>query len=59
MYNGCLGDFINDGQINTADLIALLLGFGCVADCSLDINADSVVNASDLIPFLGLFGGGC
>ncbi len=58
-YGECLGDFNDDGQINTADLITLLSGLGCLIDCPTDINGDGLVNTTDLIAFLGLFGGGC
>ncbi len=58
-FNGCLGDFNNDGIINTADLLFLLGDFGCMSNCVADMNDDGVVSTPDLLEFLGVFGQPC
>lgn len=57
--DSCLGDFNNDGYINTADLLLFLADFGCIGDCVADLNNDGVVSTLDLLDFLGLFGTEC
>lgn len=55
----CLGDFNNDGTVNTQDLLILLSQFGCSSDCQADLNGDDVVNTLDLLVFLAFFGLDC
>lgn len=55
----CLGDFINDGFINVADLLVFLSDFGCQEFCVADLNADDMVNTTDMLLFLELFGSEC
>lgn len=55
----CLGDFNNDGYIDTLDLLQLLAQFMCVQQCIADLNGDQMVNTLDLLAFLGLFGTQC
>lgn len=57
--NPCLGDFNNDGVINTGDLTFLLGEFGCSVSCTADMNGDGVVNTGDLTALLGVFGTIC
>jgi len=59
VINLCFGDFNGDLVVNSADLIALLSGFGCVEDCIYDITGDDVENTADLILFLTIFGNSC
>lgn len=59
LESGCLGDYNNDGQINTADLLQLLGEFGCSSGCVTDLNGDDQTDTSDLLSFLGLFGTSC
>lgn len=55
----CLGDFNNDGSINTGDLLEMIGQLGCSVNCTADIDGDGVVQVSDLLTFLGLFGTPC
>ncbi|MBL7941947.1 MAG: PKD domain-containing protein, partial [Flavobacteriales bacterium] len=56
----CLGDFNNDGVVNTTDLLVFLGEYGCTSGCgAADLNNDGVVNTSDLLLFLGAFGTSC
>ncbi len=57
---GCLADINGDTEINSADLNALLVVYGCVNDCSFaDFNGDGVVNSADLNFLLALYGNNC
>lgn len=55
----CLGDFNNDGIINSSDLTVLVSNFGCTGNCQGDMNADNQVNTDDLLLFLTVFGTTC
>ncbi|MFM9958738.1 MAG: SUMF1/EgtB/PvdO family nonheme iron enzyme [Phycisphaerales bacterium] len=57
----CVGDFNNDGAINTADLVTFLSGFGqtVTPGSAGDLNNDGVINVLDLTEFLGRFGQAC
>jgi HYR domain len=56
----CLGDFNCDGVISVADLLMLLMDFGCVgANCATDMDDNDIVGATDLQIFTGLFGTVC
>ncbi len=54
-----LGDFNADGVVNTADLLELLGGFGCMANCEVDLDGDGMVTSADLLIFLTVFGTVC
>ena len=56
---GCTGDYNADCDINSADLLNLLSGFGCAINCGADLNNDEVVNSADLLVFLSVFGSSC
>lgn len=56
---GCPGDFDRNGTVAAGDLLAFLSGFGGSGDCTVDLNGDFVVDTSDLLIFLGLFGNDC
>ena len=55
----CLGDFNQDGIINTADLLLFLSNFGCTLDCPYDLFDDSAVNTADLLILLQIIGTIC
>jgi len=55
----CLGDFNNDGFINTNDLLEMIGQLGCNVNCTTDLDGDGAVQVSDLLTFLGLFGTPC
>lgn len=55
----CTGDFNGDLQVNTDDLLQLLVGFGCLVDCPQDIADGPEVNTSDMLEFLTQFGQIC
>jgi hypothetical protein len=52
-------DFDRNGTVSARDLRAFLAGFGDSGDCTVDLNGDFMVDASDLLIFLGLFGNDC
>ncbi len=55
----CVGDFNDDGTIDTVDLLFFLADFGCTSNCSADMNGDDNVNAADLLTFLSVFSTSC
>lgn len=57
----CVGDSNGDGQINTLDLLALLAGFGDIAEGSAggDFNGDGTTDTLDLLILLAAFGSTC
>lgn len=57
----CVGDLNEDGVVNTADLVRLLLRFGqsVPAGSPEDLNGDGVVNTVDLTRLLVRFGAVC
>lgn len=60
----CAGDFNDDGEVNTADLVMFLGWFGGSYEHgepghAADSNHDGSVNTLDLITFLGRFGHHC
>jgi hypothetical protein len=56
---GCLGDFDENGNRDTADLLTFIGFYGCEADCEGDLNQDGNVITSDLLIFLSNFGKNC
>ena len=50
------GDIDGDGDVDTADLLALLAAWGPCPDCPEDINGDGVVNTTDLLTLLANWG---
>jgi hypothetical protein len=60
IYNTCLGDFNNDGDRNTTDLLFFLGDYGCtIIPCVADLNDDGVTNTADVLVFLSVFGIDC
>ena len=58
--NPCIGDFNDDGVINTSDLLLFMSYFGCTSSCApYDFTGDGVVNISDLLLFMSVFGTYC
>jgi subtilisin family serine protease len=53
---GIPGDIDGDGDVDTADLLALLAAWGECEGCPEDINGDGVVNTADLLILLGNWG---
>jgi len=50
------GDIDGDGDVDTADLLALLAAWGPCEACPEDINGDGTVNTEDLLILLGNWG---
>lgn len=57
--SGCLGDFNQNGLIDTGDLLILLADFGCLQNCQADLNGSGNVGSEDLLIFLPIFGTIC
>ena len=55
----CYADFVSDGSIGVLDLLELLADYGCLENCSKDLNADHNVGTADILIFLTFFGGAC
>jgi hypothetical protein len=55
----CYGDFDNDGQRATSDLLLLLSDWACVSACSTDLDNNGWVDITDVLVFLTLFGLPC
>ena len=55
----CVGDFDNDGQRTTTDLLLLLSDWSCATGCSTDLNNNGWVDIADVLTFLALFGLPC
>jgi hypothetical protein len=51
-----LGDIDGDGDVDTADLLALLAAWGPCEGCPEDLNGDGLVNTSDLLTLLANWG---
>jgi hypothetical protein len=51
-----LGDFNQDGFVNSADLLLILSEFGCSVTCQTDLNGDGAVNTADFLLFTSVFG---
>ncbi|MBL7941941.1 MAG: hypothetical protein JNM00_04205 [Flavobacteriales bacterium] len=51
----CVGDFTDDGVINTSDLLILMAGYGCTVSCTTDMNDDGVSNVTDILLFMAYF----
>jgi hypothetical protein len=54
----CIGDFNNDGTVNTLDVLAFLNAWAA-GDSSADINGDGTVNTLDVLAFLNAWTAGC
>lgn len=53
----CHGDLTNDGFIDFADLLELILSWGtCSGDCDADLDGSGLVDMQDLIDLLDLWG---
>ena len=56
----CIGDFDNNGVINTADILLFMGNFGCISGCGVyDIDNNGSVNTADLLLLMGYFGTVC
>ncbi len=55
----CPEDLDNDGFVNVNDILLLLSEFGCVEDCTLDVNGIPGVDVADFLIVLGAFGLPC
>ena len=54
----CLGDFNNDGTVNTLDVLAFLNAWAA-GDQAGDFNEDGNVNTLDVLAFLNAWTTGC
>jgi hypothetical protein len=55
----CLGDFNEDGEIDTLDLLIMLANFSCTSMCVVDMNGDDMTDTIDLLSFLSVYGTSC
>lgn len=55
----CPEDLDNDGLVNVNDILLLLAEFGCVTDCTFDLNGVPGVDVADFLILLGAFGLPC
>jgi formylglycine-generating enzyme required for sulfatase activity len=55
----CDADITADGMVDSADLGALLSGWGACSGCAADINDDDTVDSTDLGALLSLWGSPC
>ena len=46
-------------MITVADLLMVLGDFGCTGVCTADLTEDGVVDTSDILALLGVFGTTC
>ena len=44
-----MADINGDGNVDVADLLAVIADWGCTGCCSADVNGDGVVNVTDLL----------
>jgi len=59
LVSTCREDLNGDGQVNTADMIALLANFGCVENCIVDFDGNGATNTSELLLMLVKMGTSC
>ena len=57
--NACPQDVNGDGNVTVADVLAILGGFGCNAECSADVDGDGSVTVGDILSVLSAFGQPC
>lgn len=55
----CVGDINGDDIVNISDLTALLGQYGCLSNCSADLDFDGSVTSTDIAVFLTVFGSSC
>ena len=55
---GCAGDFNDDGQVNTLDVLAFLNAW-TAGDPAADFNEDGEINTLDVLAFLNAWAAGC
>ena len=55
----CLEDVVPNNIIDTSDVLLMLSQYGCLSDCSTDINGDGAVSISDVLALLAVFGQPC
>jgi hypothetical protein len=48
-----------DGIIGVNDVLVVLADFGCLQDCSADVDGDGAITVSDVLALLGTFGENC
>ena len=55
----CLEDVVPNNIIDTSDVLLMLSQYGCLSDCSTDIDGDDSVTISDVLAVLAVFGQPC
>lgn len=55
----CYGDLNGDGEVNAADILAVLGSFGCTQNCTIDFNGDGQTNTAELQVVLIVYGTIC
>jgi bilirubin oxidase len=55
----CSGDVNGDNAVTVADILVLLIEFGCTSACAADVDGDGSVTVSDVLVVLGGFGSTC
>ncbi|MDY7107606.1 MAG: C25 family cysteine peptidase [Planctomycetota bacterium] len=53
---GTPGDLDGDGDVDTADLLALLADWGCIGNCPGDVDGDGDTDTADLLMLLANWG---
>ena len=55
----CPEDINGDGVVSVADILELLVEFGCTSGCMTDLNYDGSTNVQDILILLAAFGTLC
>lgn len=55
----CPADFNESGLIGVEDLLVVVAGYGCTADCTADLDGDQQVGSTDIMLLLSLLGEYC
>jgi len=55
----CMGDYNENGTVESVDLLDLLSEYGCFNNCVTDLNVDGYILIDDILIFLSFFGAPC
>jgi hypothetical protein len=48
-----------NGIIDIYDVLAILADYGCISNCTADVDGDGFVTTSDVLALLAMFGSYC